>query len=89
MLFCFIRGLGIDLYAFAFIGGAVGLGIGFGLQKVVSNLFSGLILLLDRSIKPGDVIASDATYGQIRSMGVRYVSIVTRAALNTSSPMRT
>ena len=73
-----ISSLGIDLYAFAFIGGAVGLGIGFGLQKVISNLFSGLILLLDRSIKPGDVIAIDDTYGQIRSMGARYVSISTR-----------
>jgi small-conductance mechanosensitive channel len=73
-----VNSLGIDLFAFAFIGGAVGLGIGFGLQKVVSNLFSGLILLLDRSIKPGDVIAIDDTYGRIRSMGARYVSIVTR-----------
>ncbi len=73
-----VNSLGIDLLAFAFIGGAVGLGIGFGLQKVVSNLFSGLILLLDRSIKPGDVIAIDDTYGRIRSMGARYVSIVTR-----------
>ena len=73
-----ISSLGIDLSALAFIGGAIGLGIGFGLQKVVSNLFSGLILLLDRSIKPGDVIAIDDTYGQIRSMGARYVSIVTR-----------
>jgi small-conductance mechanosensitive channel len=73
-----ISSLGIDLYAFAFIGGAVGVGIGFGLQKVVSNLFSGLILLMDRSIKPGDVIAIDDTYGQIRTMGARYVSIVTR-----------
>ena len=73
-----ISALGIDLSAFAFIGGAVGLGIGFGLQKVVSNLFSGLILLVDRSIKPGDVIAIDDTYGRIRTMGARYVSIVTR-----------
>ena len=70
--------LGIDLTAFAFIGGAVGVGIGFGLQKVVSNLVSGLVLLLDRSIKPGDVIAIDETYGQIKDMGARYVSIVTR-----------
>jgi small-conductance mechanosensitive channel len=73
-----ISSLGINLSAFAFIGGAVGLGISFGLQKVVSNLFSGLILFLDRSIKPGDVIAIDDTYGQIKSMGARYVSIVTR-----------
>jgi small-conductance mechanosensitive channel len=70
--------LGIDLTAFAFIGGAVGVGIGFGLQKVVSNLVSGLVLLLDRSIKPGDVIAIDETYGQIKDMDARYVSIVTR-----------
>ena len=73
-----ISSLGIDLYAFAFIGGAIGVGIGFGLQKVVSNLVSGFVLLLDRSIKPGDVIAIDNTYGQIREMGARYVSIVTR-----------
>lgn len=73
-----ISSLGIDLSVFAFVGGAVALGIGFGLQKVISNLFSGLILLLDRSIKPGDVIAIDNTYGQIKAMGARYVSIVTR-----------
>lgn len=70
--------LGIDLTGFAFIGGAVAVGIGFGLQKVVSNLVSGLVLLLDRSIKPSDVIAIDDTYGQIKNMGARYVSIVTR-----------
>ena len=70
--------VGIDLSAFAFIGGAVGIGVGFGLQKVVSNLVSGFVLLLDRSIKPGDVIAIEDTYGQIRNMGARYVSIVTR-----------
>lgn len=73
-----VSSLGIDLAAFAFIGGAVGLGIGFGLQKVISNLFSGLILLLDRSIKPGDVIAIDDTFGQIKAMGSRYISMVTR-----------
>jgi small-conductance mechanosensitive channel len=73
-----ISSLGIDIYTFAFIGGAVGVGIGFGLQKVVSNLVSGFVLLLDRSIKPGDVIAIDDTYGQIREMGARYLSIVTR-----------
>ena len=73
-----VNSVGIDLYAFAFIGGAIGVGIGFGLQKVVSNLVSGMVLLLDRSIKPGDVIAIENTYGQIRTMGARYVSIVTR-----------
>ena len=73
-----VSSLGIDLSIFAFIGGALGLGVGFGLQKVISNLFSGLILLLDRSIKPGDVIAIEDTYGQIKTMGARYISIVTR-----------
>lgn len=70
--------LGIDLSAFAFIGGAIGVGLGFGLQKVVSNLVSGIILLLDRSIKPGDVIEIGSTYGQIKSLGARYVSVATR-----------
>lgn len=70
--------LGINLSAFAFIGGAIGVGIGFGLQKVVSNLVSGIILLLDRSIKPGDVIEIGSTYGRIQSLGARYVSVATR-----------
>jgi len=70
--------LGINLSAFAFIGGAVGVGVGFGLQKVVSNLISGVILLLDKSIKPGDVIEVGDSYGRIQSLGARYVSVVTR-----------
>ncbi len=70
--------LGINLSAFAFIGGAIGVGLGFGLQKVVSNLVSGIILLLDHSIKPGDVIEVGSTYGRIKSLGARYVSVATR-----------
>jgi small-conductance mechanosensitive channel len=70
--------VGIDLTAFAVFSGAIGVGIGFGLQKVVSNLVSGVILLLDRSIKPGDVIQIDETYGWITRMNARYVSVVTR-----------
>lgn len=70
--------LGINLSAFAFIGGAIGVGIGFGLQKVVSNLISGVILLLDKSIKPGDVVGVGNSYGKIQSLGARYVSVVTR-----------
>lgn len=73
-----LSSLGINLSAFAFIGGAIGVGVGFGLQKVVSNLVSGVILLLDRSIKPGDVIAIGSTYGRIQSLGARYVSVATR-----------
>ena len=73
-----LSSLGINLSAFAFIGGAIGVGIGFGLQKVVSNLISGVILLLDKSIKPGDVIEVGDSYGKIASLGARYVSVVTR-----------
>lgn len=73
-----LSSLGIDLAVFAFFGGAVGLGVGFGLQKVVSNLISGVILLLDKSIKPGDVIEVGDGYGRIQSLGARYVSVITR-----------
>jgi small-conductance mechanosensitive channel len=70
--------LGIDLTALAFFGGAFGLAIGFGLQKTVGNLFAGIILLMDRSIKPGDVIAVGDSFGRVNKIGVRAVSVVTR-----------
>lgn len=70
--------IGIDLTAFAVFSGAIGVGVGFGLQKVVSNLVSGVILLLDRSIKPGDVIEIDNTYGWVSTLNARYVSVLTR-----------
>jgi small-conductance mechanosensitive channel len=73
-----LNSVGIDLTALAVLSGAVGIGIGFGLQKVISNLVSGVILLLDRSIKPGDVIQLDDTFGWITHLGARYVSLVTR-----------
>ncbi|MEM7651469.1 MAG: mechanosensitive ion channel domain-containing protein [Pseudomonadota bacterium] len=75
-----ITSAGIDLSLFAVVGGAIGLGIGFGLQKVISNLFSGLLLLLDKSIKPGDVIEIPdiGTFGWVNQMSARYTEIVTR-----------
>jgi len=73
-----LNSVGIDLTALAVLSGAVGIGIGFGLQKVISNLISGVILLLDRSIKPGDVIQLGDTFGWITHLGARYVSLVTR-----------
>ena len=69
---------GLDLTFFAILSGAVAFGLGFGMQKVVSNLISGLLLLLDRSIKPGDVISVGDTFGWITSLGARYVSVNTR-----------
>ncbi|MGR3782065.1 MAG: mechanosensitive ion channel family protein [Albimonas sp.] len=69
---------GFDLTSLAVFSGAIGLGVGFGLQKVVSNLVSGVILLVDKSIKPGDVISLGETFGWISGLNARYVSVVTR-----------
>jgi small-conductance mechanosensitive channel len=73
-----LQSIGFDLTSITVLSGAIGLGIGFGLQKVVSNLISGLILLVDKSIKPGDVISLGDTFGWISELGARYVSVVTR-----------
>ncbi|MDT0575633.1 mechanosensitive ion channel [Croceicoccus sp. F390] len=75
--------IGVDLTALAVFSGAFGLAIGFGLQKTFGNLIAGIILLMDRSIKPGDVIAvadgaGNQTFGQIRKIGIRAVSVTTR-----------
>lgn len=76
---------GIDLSLFAVFSGAVGLGVGFGMQKVISNLFSGVLLLMDQSIKPGDIIelpnpanGSTSTFGWVNQMGARFTEIMTR-----------
>ena len=73
-----LNATGIDLTALAVFGGALGVGIGFGLQKVVGNFISGIILLVDRSIKPGDVIETGGTYGTINRLAARYTSVITR-----------
>src|SRR5215813_5907836 len=73
-----LRTVGIDLTAFAVFTGAVGVGIGFGLQKAVSNFISGLSILIDKSIKPGDVISVGDTYGWVSSLSTRYISVSTR-----------
>jgi len=73
-----LQTIGLDLTSITVLSGAIGVGIGFGLQKIVSNLISGFILLMDKSIKPGDVISLGDTFGWISSLGARYVSVVTR-----------
>jgi small-conductance mechanosensitive channel len=70
--------VGIDLTALTLLSGAIGVGIGFGLQKVVSNFISGIIILMDQSIKPGDTISVGQTFGWIRELRARFVSVVTR-----------
>jgi small-conductance mechanosensitive channel len=73
-----MQGLGIDLTALTVLSGAVGVGVGFGLQKVVSNFISGIIILMDQSIKPGDTITLGETFGWIRELRARFVSVITR-----------
>lgn len=70
--------LNINLTTLTVLSGAIGLGIGFGLQKVVSNFISGIIILLDESIKPGDTITLDETFGWVRELRARFVSVITR-----------
>lgn len=78
--------VGIDLTALAVFSGALGVGLGFGLQKIFSNLVSGLILLMDKSIKPGDVIAVNGTFGWINHLGARYASVITRDGIEHIIP---
>ncbi len=73
-----LSSVGIDFSSLAFFSGAIGVGVGFGLQKIVSNLVSGIILLADKSIKPGDVISVGKSFGWVESMGARYTAVVTR-----------
>ena len=74
--------IGIDLTALAVFSGAFGLALGVGLQKTFGNLLAGIILLMDKSIKPGDVIAVNDgitnTVGQVKKIGIRAVSVTTR-----------
>ena len=73
-----LTSVGTNFAALAVFTGALGVGIGIGLQNQVSNLLSGLFLLLDKSIKPGDVIEVGDTFGWVKDMRARYVGVVTR-----------
>lgn len=77
-VFVGLSAVGVDLTALTVFSGAVGLGIGFGLQKIFSNLISGMIILMDKSIKPGDVISLGDKFGWISDLRGRYVSVITR-----------
>ncbi len=74
--------LGIDVTALAFFSGALGLGLGFGLQRIVANFTAGLVLLGDKSVKPGDVIELDfgagPTRGRVTALAARYTAITSR-----------
>lgn len=78
--------MGIPLTAFAIFGGAVGIGVGLGLQKAASNVISGLMLLMDKSVKPGDVVSVGDTFGWVTSLGGRYVGVRTRDGIEHLIP---
>ena len=67
--------VGIDLTVLSVFGGAIGVGLGFGLQKIASNYVSGFIILLDRSIRIGDLITVDNFYGEVKNITTRYVVV--------------
>jgi len=78
---------GIDLTALAVFTGALGVGLGFGLQKIFSNLVSGVLLLMDKAIKPGDVISvGENSFGWVNYLGARYVSVITRDGIEHLIP---
>lgn len=71
-----LRIIGIDLTTLAVFSGAIGIGLGFGLQKITSNFISGIILLFERSLQIGDLIElADGTQGYVRFMGARYTLV--------------
>jgi small-conductance mechanosensitive channel len=77
---------GLNLGTLTVFGGALGVGLGFGLQKIVSNFISGFILLGDRSIKPGDVITIGDQFGWVRELRARYIVVRNRDGVETLIP---
>src|SRR5471030_2614158 len=67
--------VGVDLTVLSVFGGALGVGLGLGLQKIASNYLSGFIILLDRSIRLGDMITADGQYGEVTKITTRYVVV--------------
>ncbi|MDP3585117.1 MAG: mechanosensitive ion channel [Thiobacillus sp.] len=78
--------VGIDLTALAVFGGALGVGLGFGLQRIASNFISGFIVLFDRSIRPGDVITIDNKLGWVQELHARYVVVKDRDGVERLIP---
>jgi len=81
-----LKAVGIDFTAFAVFSGAVGVGIGFGLQKIFSNFISGFILIFDRSIRPGDVITIGTRFGWVQELNARYVVVRDRDGVEALIP---
>lgn len=78
--------VGIDLTALTVFGGALGVGLGLGLQRITSNFVSGMILLYDRSIRPGDVITVGDRFGWVQELRARYIVVRDRDGVETLIP---
>jgi small-conductance mechanosensitive channel len=78
--------LGVDLGGLTVFSGALGVGLGFGLQRIASNFVSGFILIGDRSIRPGDVITIGNRFGVVRELRARYVVVRDRDGVDTLIP---
>ncbi|WP_166838048.1 mechanosensitive ion channel family protein [Rheinheimera pleomorphica] len=81
-----LNAVGINLSSLAVFGGALGVGLGFGLQRIASNFISGFILVLDRSVKPGDVISVGDNFGWVHELKARYVVVRNREGVDTLIP---
>ena len=88
-----INAAGVDLTALTVLTGAIGIGLGFGLQAIASNFVSGFVLLMDKSIKPGDVISftgvtgtSTENFGWVQELRGRYVVVRDRDGVETLVP---
>ena len=79
--------IGFDLTTFALLGGAIGVGIGFGLQNIFSNFISGIIILLERTLKIGDFVdLQSGVRGNVREIGLRYTRVTTNDAVDVIVP---
>jgi len=81
-----LQSAGIDLSTLTVLSGTIGIGIGFGLQNIVDNFFSGLIILLERPIKVGDRIEVGAVYGDVTRIAIRSTTIRTNDNINIIIP---
>ncbi len=81
-----LNSVGIDLTALTIFGGALGVGLGFGLQRIASNLISGFILVFERSIRLGDVITVGKSFGQVKELRARYIVVRSRDGVEILIP---
>lgn len=70
-----LSAVGIDLTALSVLGGALGVGIGLGLQRIAANYISGFVVLLERKVRLGDVVRIDSVQGKVRDIRTRYTLI--------------